>query len=90
MVKFLCVVRYHNGVMTFEVPSIRPLLEKKSVTVEEIPHPVYGVMGSDQEGMRSFYEVSLDDKVTVEVVSHENIHPSEWSSELRQLNHSFE
>lgn len=89
MVHFLCVFRFHNGRMSLEVPSIRPLIDR-GYNVEEIPHPVYGVMGSTQDGLRVWYEVTLDDKVTVEVVSFENVHPSEWSREVRQLNHSFE
>lgn len=81
-VKFLCVVRVEDGNVYFDVPSIG-LLVDEGFTVEPLDV-------RNKEGYTSTYEVTIDDKQTIEVTSWENVHPDDWSQELYQLNQSFE
>ena len=80
--KCLCVVRVVNGNVYFVGPYIG-LLVDEGFNVEPLDV-------RNKEGYTSTYEVTIDDKQTIEVTSWENVHPDDWSQELLQLNQSFE
>lgn len=80
--KFLCVVSVVNGEITFNVPHIGYLMDEGfDVEPIEVHH---------RDGRTDLYEVTIDDKRTIEVTCWRNVHPDGWSQELYQLNKSFE
>lgn len=85
MNQFRCVVRF-DGRFWCDVPSIRPL-EEMGLEMCEIPNPIFGESMSKDSRLRH-YEVVIGTE-NVPVTSWEDVHPSEWSEELRQLNQSY-
>ena len=83
MIQFLCVVRFVDGEFWCDVPSVQPLIDMGlKVETEEM----------DREGQTKTYTVTFGEGSpfeVIDVISWENVHPSEWSEELRQLNESY-
>lgn len=85
MIQFLCVVRFEDGEFFCDVPSIQPFVDLGlKVETDE----------TDREGQTKLYTVTFNENTPLEidnfkVTSWENVHPSDWSKELIQLNDSY-
>jgi hypothetical protein len=82
MFKVPCVVGFESQsrVVVLHVPSVDVFVGLGGVTLEEIDVP-------NLEGVVNWY--TIKGIPNVEVYDWSNVHPSEWSPELIQLNESY-
>jgi hypothetical protein len=80
MFKVPCVVEFGRGEIDVHLTSIRLIVGLGGVTVNE-------VNVENREG--HINEYSVEGLTNVRVFCWENVHPSEWSPELIQVNESF-
>lgn len=83
-----CVVRFENGEVFLDVPSIRPFVELGLKVQNASSYEEFG-----RDGVTIPYRVVFNPESntpkSVWVVSWENVHPSEWSEELLRVNESY-
>jgi hypothetical protein len=89
MIRVPCVVRFEDGETFIDVPSIRPFVDSGFTVVDLTPFDDW----YNREGRTIHYRVVFNPESnvpkSVEVVSWENVHDSEWSEELHRVNESY-
>ena len=87
-----CVVRFENGEVFLDVPSISPFVELGVKVMDVTPYD-YDDYIKGREGRVTEYRVVFNPESntpkSIRVVSWEDVHPSEWSEELLRVNESY-
>jgi len=85
-----CVVRFENGEVFLDVPSISPFVELGLPVQNVTPYDDY-IKGLQNVTIpyRVVFNPESNTPKSVWVVSWENVHPSEWSEELLRVNESY-